>query len=82
MEPFRRMFLLSNPNIQYPHALVERVSMAWNIVYAGVIPLVILILWLAISRAGIHQFHVTLLGFFIAYIYVFSLVYVEADMVL
>jgi diacylglycerol diphosphate phosphatase/phosphatidate phosphatase len=67
MEPFHRMFLLSNPNIQYPHTLVERVSMAWNIVYAGVVPLVILILWLAMSRAGIHQFHVTILGFFIAY---------------
>jgi diacylglycerol diphosphate phosphatase/phosphatidate phosphatase len=25
MEPFHRMFILSNTAIQYPHALVERV---------------------------------------------------------
>lgn len=62
------MFSLRNLDIQYPHALVERVPVTWNIIYAGVIPLVILILWLAISRDGVHKFHVTLLGFFIAYV--------------
>jgi len=66
MEPFHRLFSLRNLNIQYPHALVERVPVIWNIIYAGVVPLVILILWLAVSRVGMHQFHVTLLGFFIA----------------
>jgi diacylglycerol diphosphate phosphatase / phosphatidate phosphatase len=69
MEPFHRMFSLRNLSIQYPHALVERVSSGWNIIYAGIVPLVILILWLVALRAGVHQFHVTLLGFFIAYIY-------------
>ena len=62
------MFFLSNLNIQYPHALVERVSVPWMFVYAGGIPLVTLILWLAISRASAHKFHVTILGFFIAYV--------------
>jgi diacylglycerol diphosphate phosphatase/phosphatidate phosphatase len=70
MEPFHRLFSLRNLNIQYPHALVERVPVIWNIIYAGVVPLVILILWLAVSRVGMHQFHVTLLGFFIAYEYI------------
>lgn len=60
------MFFLSNLNIQYPHAEVERVSVGWNFVYAGGIPLVSLLLWLAISRASVHKFHVTILGFFIA----------------
>jgi diacylglycerol diphosphate phosphatase/phosphatidate phosphatase len=70
MEPFHRLFSLRDPNIQYPYALVERVSVTWNIIYAGVIPLVILILWLAVSRVGVHQFHVTILGFFISYVYI------------
>jgi diacylglycerol diphosphate phosphatase/phosphatidate phosphatase len=73
MVPFHRMFFLKNINIQYPHALVERVPVGWNIIYAGVVPLGILILWLVASRAGVHQIHVTMLGFFIAYGYTFSL---------
>lgn len=67
MQPFHRLFSLRNLDIQYPHALVERVTVTWNIIYAGVVPLLILILWLAASRVGIHQFHVTILGFFISY---------------
>lgn len=67
MAPFHRMFFLNNINIQYPHALVERVPVSWNIIYAGVVPLGVLILWLVVSRAGVHQIHVTILGFFIAY---------------
>ena len=69
IEPFHRMFFLSNLNIQYPHALVERVPVTWNIVYAGVVPFLILALWLAVSRASLHKFHVTMLGFLIAYNY-------------
>jgi len=66
MEPFHRMFFLNNLNIQYPHAFVERVSVWMNFVYAGFIPLGCLIVWLAVSRAGVHKFHVTILGFFIS----------------
>lgn len=76
------MFTLDNINLQYPYALVERVpvgkifsinlelhwltSIAWNIIYAGVIPFLVLSLWLAISRSSAHKVQVTLLGFFIA----------------
>jgi diacylglycerol diphosphate phosphatase/phosphatidate phosphatase len=66
MEPFHRMFFLNNLNIQYPHALVERVSVGWCWFYAGAIPLATLVLWLAVSRADVHKFHITILGFFIA----------------
>jgi len=66
MEPFHRMFFLNNINIQYPHALIERVSVGWNIFYAGAVPLFTLILFLGLSKANLHKFHVTLLGFFIS----------------
>lgn len=66
VEPFHRMFTLSNINIQYPHALVERVSVPWNIFYGGGVTLVTLLLWLAISRANLHKCHVTILGLFIS----------------
>lgn len=65
VEPFHRLFFLSNINIQYPHAEVERVPVGWNVFYAGGIPLVTLILTLAVTRSSIHKCHVTLLGFFI-----------------
>jgi len=68
IEPFHRLFFLSNINIQYPHAEVERVPVGWNIFYAGGIPLVTLILTLAVTRSSIHKCHVTLLGFFISLI--------------
>ncbi|CAG8953654.1 hypothetical protein HYFRA_00010113 [Hymenoscyphus fraxineus] len=65
-EPFHRLFFLSNINIQYPHAEIERVSPGWNIIYAGCIPLVILTLTLIVLRAGVHKSHVTILGFLIS----------------
>ncbi|TVY92770.1 hypothetical protein LAWI1_G002306 [Lachnellula willkommii] len=68
IEPFHRLFFLSNINIQYPHAEVERVPVGWNIFYAGGIPLVTLILTLAVTRSSIHKCHVTLLGFFIRWV--------------
>ncbi|KAK6602151.1 pap2 domain protein [Botrytis cinerea] len=64
-EPFHRMFFINNINIQYPHALVERVPVGWNLIYAGVIPCITLAIWLGISRANLHKCHVTILGFFI-----------------
>ncbi|KAH8684505.1 phosphatidic acid phosphatase type 2/haloperoxidase [Tricladium varicosporioides] len=68
MEPFHRLFFLSNINIQYPHAEVERVTPGWNIFYAGGIPLVVLIITLAITQASVHKSHVTILGFLISLI--------------
>lgn len=61
-EPFHRMFYLSDLRIAYPHALVERVSVAWLFIYAGALPLGALILWSLIARPGAHKAHVTLLG--------------------
>ena len=61
-EPFHRMFYLSDLRIAYPHALVERVSVAWLFIYAGAVPLGALILWSLIAPPGAHKAHVTLLG--------------------
>ena len=68
MEPFHRMFVLNNLNIQYPHALVERVSVGWNMFYAGAVPLLTLVLFLGLSRASLHKFHITILGLLISYV--------------
>lgn len=67
-EPFHRMFFINNINIMYPHALVERVPVSWNIMYAVAVPLVCLVLWLSISRATLHKFHVSILGLLISVI--------------
>jgi hypothetical protein len=61
-EPFHRMFFINNINIMYPHALVERVPVSWNILYAVGAPLVTLAAWLLLSKASLHKFHVTILG--------------------
>lgn len=60
------MFYINNHDLLFPHALKERVSVTWNIIYAGFIPLVVLIIWLMIHRCSSHQFNVTLLGFLIS----------------
>lgn len=68
VEPFHRMFKLDDAAIQYPHALIERVSAGMNVIYAGVVPLACLIFWAAIFRPGLHKAHVTILGFLISVI--------------
>ncbi|KAL4921497.1 phosphatidic acid phosphatase type 2/haloperoxidase [Aspergillus aurantiobrunneus] len=60
--PFHRMFALDNQAIQYPFATVERVPVLWSIIYAGVIPLGILLVWAAILRPSPHKVQVTILG--------------------
>lgn len=67
-EPFHRMFSLDNIAIQFPHAKVERVPVTWNIVYAGIVPLFILIFWAITFRPGLHKAHVSILGLFISLI--------------
>ncbi|KAF2750096.1 PAP2-domain-containing protein [Sporormia fimetaria CBS 119925] len=66
VEPFHRMFSLSNIAIQFPHAEVERVSVIWLFIYAGAVPLALLILWALILHPGSHKVHVTILGWFIS----------------
>ncbi|KAF2715382.1 acid phosphatase/Vanadium-dependent haloperoxidase [Pleomassaria siparia CBS 279.74] len=67
-EPFHRMFSLDNLAIQYPHAEVERVSVLWLFIYAGGIPLGILITWALVFQPGGHKAHVAILGWFISLI--------------
>jgi len=62
VEPFHRMFFINNINISYPHALQERVPVSWNIIYAGIVPAVSIVIWLSIARSEVHKFHVTILG--------------------
>lgn len=64
--PFHRLFSLDNINLQYPHAAVERVPVGMMFLYGGGVPLAFMILWLAVSRAPFHKFHVTILAFFIS----------------
>ena len=61
------MFALDDPSIQYPHALIQRVPSFMNIVYAGFVPLAILILWALLVRPGLHKSHVTILGLLISH---------------
>ncbi|KAF2463706.1 PAP2-domain-containing protein [Lindgomyces ingoldianus] len=67
-EPFHRMFSLDNLAIQYPHAAVERVPVPWLFIYAGGVPLCILVAWALIFQPGTHKSHVTILGWFISLI--------------
>lgn len=62
------MFSLDNLAIQFPHAEIERVSVAWLFIYAGGVPLAILLVWSLLFRPGAHKAHVTILGFFISLI--------------
>ncbi|KAF2012629.1 PAP2-domain-containing protein [Aaosphaeria arxii CBS 175.79] len=68
VEPFHRMFSLDNLAIQFPHAEVERVSVTWLFIYAGAVPLGLLITWSLALRPGAHKSHVTILGWFISLI--------------
>ncbi|KIW45554.1 uncharacterized protein PV06_03935 [Exophiala oligosperma] len=65
-EPFHRMFTLDDHTKQYPHAAVQRVSTLELILYAGIGPLVFILLWAVVFRPGFHKAHVTLLGLFIS----------------
>lgn len=64
--PFKRYFTLDDHSISYPYALVETVSVTQNVIYAGVTPLIIFILYTLIARPGFHKAHVTILGFIIS----------------
>ncbi|EQL33595.1 hypothetical protein BDFG_04347 [Blastomyces dermatitidis ATCC 26199] len=62
VRPFYRMFTLDNVSIQFPFAEVERVPVLWSIIYAGVMPLIIIIVWAVIIRPETHFTHVSVLG--------------------
>jgi diacylglycerol diphosphate phosphatase / phosphatidate phosphatase len=59
------MFFINNINLLYPHAEVERVPVFWNIIYAAGVPFATLVICLAVTRASVHKFHVSILGLLI-----------------
>jgi hypothetical protein len=62
-EPFHRMFALDDRRIQYPHAEIEHVPVTWLLIYAGLFPFLILLVWSFAFFKNQHKTHVTLLGF-------------------
>ncbi|GAD97594.1 cytomegalovirus gH-receptor family protein, putative [Paecilomyces variotii No. 5] len=62
VKPFHQMFTLDNVSIQHPFAVVERVPVLWSIIYAGIIPLLIIFAWASTFRPDAHKFHITVLG--------------------
>ncbi|EDN09996.1 PAP2 domain-containing protein [Histoplasma capsulatum] len=68
VRPFNRMFTLDDVAIQLPFALVERVPFLWSITYAGVTPLIIIILWALMIRRESHFAHVSVLGLLVTLI--------------
>ncbi|KAK8115676.1 hypothetical protein PG984_012178 [Apiospora sp. TS-2023a] len=68
VEPFHRMFSISDLAISFPHAEVERVPVFMNVVYAAFVPLVAVVLVNLSTRASFHKHHTTVLGLAIAVI--------------
>jgi hypothetical protein len=57
------MFALDDRRIQYPHAEIEHVPVTWLLVYAGLFPFLVLLIWSFAFFKNQHKTHVTLLGF-------------------
>lgn len=68
VEPFHRLFYINDLAISFPHAEVERVPVALNVVYAAAVPLVLIVLANSLSGASRHKHHVAILGLAIALI--------------
>ncbi|KAJ5962992.1 hypothetical protein N7501_007933 [Penicillium viridicatum] len=66
VNPFHRMFSLDNKAIQYPFAVHERVPVLWSVIFAGLIPFLVILAWSAMFRAGVQKTQVTVLGLFVA----------------
>ncbi|KAJ5753352.1 uncharacterized protein N7511_007505 [Penicillium nucicola] len=66
IDPFHRMFSLDNRAIQYPFAVHERVPVLWSVLFAGVVPFLIILTWSAMCRSGVQKTQVTVLGLLVA----------------
>ncbi|KAJ5666634.1 Phosphatidic acid phosphatase type 2/haloperoxidase [Penicillium macrosclerotiorum] len=66
VNPFHRMFSLDNKAIQYPFAVHERVPVVMSVIYAGVIPFLIILAWSAKFHPGVQKTQVTVLGLLVA----------------
>lgn len=64
--PVHRPFTLDDRRIQNAYADPERVTTFENFIYAGVVPLALIIIWTVAFRPGFHKAHVTILGFLIS----------------
>ena len=53
------------PPLVYVALLIHNKS-PYNMLYAGVVPLLVLLLWAAAFQPGVHKAHVTILGLFIS----------------
>ncbi|KAK0707998.1 phosphatidic acid phosphatase type 2/haloperoxidase [Lasiosphaeris hirsuta] len=62
VEPFHRMFSLSDLRISFPHAEVERVPIGLDLVYVVLVPLLILLLYNTTTHASSHKHHVAVLA--------------------
>ncbi|KAK3987967.1 phosphatidic acid phosphatase type 2/haloperoxidase [Cladorrhinum sp. PSN332] len=62
VEPFHRMFSLTDLRISFPHAEIERVPLTHDFVYALFIPLLIMVLYNLTTRSPSHKHHVSVLG--------------------
>ena len=60
--PWYRLFRLDDPRIGFPHAEVERVPVSHLFLYAALLPLLTLLLWIITFRPPFHKAHVTILG--------------------
>ncbi|KAK1759891.1 diacylglycerol pyrophosphate phosphatase 1 [Echria macrotheca] len=66
VEPFHRMFSLNDLRISFPHAEVERVPIGLDLVYAVLVPLIVLTVYNTATQASSHKHHVAILGLAIA----------------
>ncbi|SPO04731.1 related to diacylglycerol pyrophosphate phosphatase [Cephalotrichum gorgonifer] len=66
VEPFHRMFSISDLNISYPHADVQRVPVTLNFVYSLFLPLAILVLYNLLTHATPHKHESTYLPLLIS----------------
>ncbi|PLB41281.1 phosphatase PAP2 family protein [Aspergillus candidus] len=64
LKPSPRLFMLDDKDIQHPLTSHERVTVQLSMIYAGLIPLLTIIAWAALTRPSRYQIQVTLLGLF------------------
>lgn len=60
--PFHRLFLLSDPLIQYPHAAIERVPPIHLLLYGLLLPLAFITAWALLLRPDVNKVRATYLG--------------------
>ncbi|SPQ23385.1 cee4baa8-96da-4e9c-b9d1-14fc891ba9d5 [Thermothielavioides terrestris] len=62
VEPFHRMFSISDLRISFPYAEVERVPTSHSFIYSLFLPLAVVLVTNLLTRAPAHKHHVAVLG--------------------